>query len=126
MMKKILPTLVALVIISLPLVVFAATDCPGAPDGGLANPTNYCSLDAFLAGVLHAVVLIAFPIIVLFLVYIGWLFIYQGNNPQELSKVRTYFIWAIVGALIVLGAEALSRAIGATVNAISGNPSGGI
>lgn len=123
-MRTILPTLIAFFLISAPTLVFAV-DC-GQGGGGLVNPTQYCSLDEFLAGVLHAVVLIAFPIIVLFLVYIGWLFVYQGNKPEELKKVREYFLWAVIGALIVLGAEALSRAIGATVNAISGNPGGGI
>jgi Na+-driven multidrug efflux pump len=105
-----------------PMVALAACQSGGgSPTDGLINPTCYQTLDEFLAGVLHAAVLIVFPIIVLAFVYIGWLFVFNGNNPEGLKKAREYFIYAVIGALIVLGAEALSRAIGATVTAISGN-----
>jgi MFS-type transporter involved in bile tolerance (Atg22 family) len=118
MMQKFAPTLVAFILISMPALALAA-DCPPGMTS-LCNPTSFTTLDQFLAAVLHAVVLIAFPIIVLFLIYIGWLFVFHGNEPAELKKTKEYFVYAILGALIVLGAEALSRAIAATVTAISG------
>lgn len=118
-MKRLLTHITAFALLAFPLVVSAA-NCPDAPSGGLVNPSNYCTLDELLAGILHAVVLIAFPIVVLMFVYLGAQFVFNGNNPGELEKIRKNFVWAIVGALLVLGAEALSRAISATVHALGG------
>ncbi len=107
-MKRVLSVLAASALTLLSCIAFAA-DC--GTSGGLTNPTNYCTLDQFLAGVLQAVVVIAFPIVVLFIVYIGFLFVVNGNKPEELTKIKNYLLWAIVGALIVLGAQALALAV---------------
>lgn len=96
--------------LSLPLVSFAET---------LDNPLVFTSLTSFLEGVLSVVIMIAFPIIVLFIVFIGFKFIAAQGNPEELKKVRAYLFWAIVGALIILGAQALLMAIGGTVDQLS-------
>ena len=100
-------TLTFLTILLVPSVVFAAQ---------LYNPIGTTDLSTFLANLLKLVAQIAFPIIVLFLVYVGFLFVSSQGNPEKLKEAKTYFFWAIVGALIVLGAEALSLAIRATVN----------
>lgn len=93
--------------LTLPLVVGAQ---------GLMNPINTYDLTQLLATLLKLVARIAFPIIVLFIVYIGFLFVTSQGNPEKLKEAREYFLWAIVGALLILGAEALSYAIQATVN----------
>lgn len=118
LMKRALSISAAFALTFFPMIALAACQ---TGSGGLENPTQFCDLNEFLAGVLHAVVLIAFPIIVLFLVYIGWLFVYYGNQPDKLKDAKSGLLYAVIGALLVLGAEALSRAIGATVSAISGN-----
>ncbi len=82
---------------------------------GLSNPLGTTDLYTFLQNLLLLVAQIAFPVIVLFLVYIGFLFVVNGSKPEELKKTRQYFLWAIVGALLVLGAYSLSLAIQATV-----------
>lgn len=97
-----------------PSIAFAAL-CGTYNGAGLSNPICTTSLAAFLANLLRLVAYIAFPIIVLFLVYVGFLFVSAQGNPEKLKEAKSYFFWAIVGALIVLGAEALSLAIKATV-----------
>ena len=103
-----------------------ATDCPvtgggggghTCPDGstGLCNPLSFDTLAEFLQAILDAVVLIAFPFIVLFLVYAGFKFVLAQGKPEEISKARTTLIWTLIGAVLVLGAKALSMAIEATV-----------
>lgn len=99
-----------------PSVAFAA--CQSCAEGELCNPIRFCSLFDFLQGILQAIITIAFPIIVLFIVFIGFKFIVAQGDPEELKKTRTYFFWAIVGALIILGAQALSFAIKATVDGL--------
>lgn len=101
-MKRIL----ALVALTTPLVVLSAS---------LENPLTTNDLSTFLSNILKLVAQIAFPIVVLFLVYVGFLFISSQGNPEKIKEARNYFFWALVGALLVLGAYALSLAIKATV-----------
>lgn len=83
--------------------------------GGLQNPLRFDDLGSLLEAILEAVILIAFPVLVLFLVYAGFLFIAAQGNPEKLANARRVFIWALIGALIVLGAQAISLLIGDTV-----------
>ena len=95
---------------ALPLSAFAAE---------LLNPLYYTSLYDFLIAILNLVALIAFPVLVLFLIYIGFLFVQAEGDPAKLKTARGFFFWAIVGALLVLGGKALAIAIQATVADLS-------
>lgn len=100
-----------------PSVAFAAACSSGGT--GLQNPLGYCDLTSFLTNLLAIVAEIGFPVIVLFMVYIGFLYISAEGNPDKIKKVHSYFFWALVGALLILGAQALSYAISATVTQLS-------
>jgi len=99
----------------LPSLAFADDVCHGA-NTSLCNPLGYTSLTQFLQKLLQIVAEIGFPVIVLFLVYIGFLFIAAEGNPKKLASARSYLFWAVIGGLIVLGAQALSLAIQGTVD----------
>lgn len=98
--------LTLVLVLALPSITFGAQ---------LYNPINTLDLSTFLANLLRLVAQIAFPIIVLFLVYVGFLFVSSQGNPEKIKEARNYFFWAVVGALLVLGAHALSLAIRETV-----------
>lgn len=109
--RKILPGLLSLVILSIPLTALGA--CSG---NQLCNPLGYSTITEFLDRILRLVVQIGFPVIVLYIVFIGFKFITAQGKAEKLNEVRSLFFWAIVGSLVVLGAQALSLAIQATVN----------
>ena len=106
--------LLPLLLLGVPFAAEAA--CTGT---GLCNPLAFNDLTTFLQKVLEIVAQIGFPIIVLFMVYIGFLYISASGNPDKIKKAHSYFMWAIVGALLILGAQALSIAIKATVTQLS-------
>lgn len=87
-------------------------------DGSFTNPLQFDTIDELLVAILRAVILIAFPIIVLFLVLSGFKFITAQGNPQAIAEARKLFFFTLVGALLVLGAQALSYAIKETVDAL--------
>ncbi len=87
--------------------------------GAFENPLGYNTIEQFLTAVLGAVVVIAFPFIVLFLVYAGFLFVSAQGNEEKLSTAKKVFMWTIVGGLLVLGAQVLSYAIQGTIQEIS-------
>ena len=91
---------------------------PGVAGAALNNPIGYSDIYSFLTALLELATYIAFPIIVLFIVYVGFLFVSAQGKPEAIQKAQKYFFWAIVGALIVLGAQALAYAIEATVESL--------
>lgn len=102
--------------ILMPAVALAGLCAGPAGGGGLSNPICTQDLSQFFAKLLELVAFIAFPIVVLFMVYVGFLFVSSQGNPEKLKEAKNYFFWALVGALLVLGAEALSMAIKRTVD----------
>ena len=94
----------------------------GQPSGNttLKNPLGAgTSLNALLADILQFVVRIGSIVVILMLVYVGFLFVVARGNPGEISKARNALLWTIIGALVLLGAEAIAQGIQATVQALS-------
>lgn len=90
--------------------------------GGLENPlnSNLSTIPAFIAGALKVLVIVALPIITLFLVISGFMFIKARGNPSELSKAKENFVYVIIGALLILGAWVIATLIGGTVTQLTG------
>jgi len=90
----------------------------------LQNPLKGIgNIRQFLTALLDAVVFIAFPFIILMVIYSGFLFVSAQGNEEKLKIAKRTIFWTIVGALIILGASMLSYAIEGTVdNLKSGAP----
>ncbi len=110
-MARILSFIVAFMLSAIPAGVAFAVE--------LQNPLGFNSLAEFLRRLLGLIIMIGYPVIVLFIVYIGFQYIQAQGNPEKLKTVHKNFLWALVGALIVLGAQALAIAIQATVTQLS-------
>jgi len=91
-----------------------------AQQGPLKNPLNFNSIPEFLAGALKALAMIALPIITLFLVISGFLFVTAQGNEQKLSKAKLNFLYVVIGALLILGAWIIATLIAGTVNQLTG------
>lgn len=86
----------------------------------LINPLKGgTSLESFLNNILDFVIRIGAIIVILMLVYVGFLFVTARGEPAEITKARTALLWTVVGALILLGAKAIALGITATVQALS-------
>lgn len=87
----------------------------------LINPLNAgTSLGSFLLNILQFVVYIGGIIVVLMIVFVGYKFVAARGAPEKLSEAKEMLLWTVVGALILLGAEAIAQGICATVQALSG------
>ena len=83
----------------------------------LQNPLKGIgNIRQFLTALLDAVVFIAFPFIILMVIYSGFLFVSAQGNEEKLKIAKRTIFWTIVGALIILGASMLSYAIEGTVD----------
>lgn len=87
----------------------------------LINPLNAgTSLDALLGGILDIVIRIGTVVVILMIVYVGFLFVAAQGNDAKLIAARKALLWTLVGALILLGAKAIQVGITATVRALGG------
>jgi hypothetical protein len=86
---------------------------------GLTNPLrNINSLNDLLGAILRAVVEIGTIILVLALVYVGFLFVVAQGNEEKIRNARSALLWTVVGGLILLGATAIKAVIEATVKTL--------
>ena len=102
-------------------VVSLAASFAEAQGTGLNNPLNdnFSSIPAFIAGALKALAMIALPIISLFLVISGFLFITAQGNQQKLDTAKKNFFYVIIGALLILGAWILATLIAGTISQLT-------
>lgn len=99
---------VAVATVTMPSLVFAA---------GFVNPLKdgLNTFSGFVEALLGAVVYIAFPIAVLFMVYSGFLFLFAQGNKDELATAKRNFLWTVIGVTLLLGAFALATLIKGTI-----------
>lgn len=93
--------------------------CGGSGEG-LVNPLNgVCTLQQFLKAILKGVVEIGTIILVMMLVYVGFLFVAARGNSEKLQSAKSALLWTVIGGLILLGATAIQLVIEGTVNSLS-------
>ena len=80
--------------------------------------TKVDTVPRFLLALVDLIFLIAVPIIVIFIIYAGFLFVMAGDNESQITKARTVILWTIIGAGVLLGAKALELAVQSTICAL--------
>lgn len=96
------------------------TSCGGGTCS-VANPLgSTTSLCGLLKKLFEAVVAIAIPIAVLFIIWSGFQFVLAQGNEKGLQKAKRNFYYTIIGIAIFLGAWLLATIIASTINAIGG------
>lgn len=84
------------------------------------NPTKFSDIPSFLAAFLKAIVQISMPILTLWIVYAGFLFVIARGNPTALGRAKRNLLYVLIGAFFVLGAWMLATLLGATVSNVVG------
>ncbi len=85
----------------------------------LDNPLGSTSLNDLISNILGIVVQIGSIVVILMLVYVGFLFVIARGEPGAIIKARQALLYTVIGALILLGAQAISMGITETVKTLS-------
>ena len=86
----------------------------------LINPLGAgTDIQKLINQILAFVIRIGAIVVILMLVYVGFLFVTARGEPAKITAARQALLWTIVGALILLGAQVISLGIQATVQALS-------
>ncbi|HRH24146.1 MAG TPA: pilin [Candidatus Paceibacterota bacterium] len=87
-------------------------------NGTFKNPLKAGSLTELLNAVLKGIVQLGSILLVLALVYVGFLFVAAQGAEEKIRDARNALLWTVIGGLILLGATAISEVITATVSNI--------
>ncbi len=82
----------------------------------LQNPLNGInSIDDLLVAILNILIVIMVPIIVFFIMLAGFKYVTARGNSSQIQEATRALTYAIIGAVLILGAVALSDVIKNTV-----------
>ncbi len=82
----------------------------------IPNPIMAKTLEGLIIQITNAMVLLMSPVIIIMLIYSGFLFVQGANDPKVLDKAKSTLKYTIIGAAIILGAKGLALVIQSTVN----------
>ena len=77
------------------------------------------SVEGLLVTILNTFVVIATPIIVLFIIYAGFLYVTAKGNAQQVQQATAALTYAVIGGVIIIGAVAISQVIKNVVDAFA-------
>ena len=75
-------------------------------------------IPSFIKELITIVLYVGIPIVALFIIYTGFLFVEAQGNPEKLTKAKNSLMYTLIGAALLLGAFVIAEAIGATVDEI--------
>jgi hypothetical protein len=96
-----------------------ANSNPGTLNINLFNPIKVGSIEEFLVTILNIIIVIATPIIVIFIIYSGFKYVMARGNASEIEEATKSLTYAIIGGVLIIGAVAISTIIGNLVGAFS-------
>jgi hypothetical protein len=109
-----------------PVLNAAVAPAPVAPAGPTApaitneyklnNPIKVDSIQELLNLILKLVIIIATPIVVLFIVFAGFKYVTARGNPGEIEQASQALTYAIIGGVLIIGAVAIAEIIKNLVN----------
>lgn len=103
-----------------PAFVLAAdilVDNDGTGGSGLQNPLNTPDITSFLLSLLRILEIFAVPLIIFMIIYAGFMYVTAQGNETIVSNAHKALLYAVIGGVIIIGAEAILAVIQGTVNA---------
>lgn len=95
---------------------------PGKTDFGGArfqNPLQFDSFAEFFTALIDVLILFAVPIIILMIIYAGFLYVVARGSEENVKKATRALTYAVVGGLLILGAKLILTIIQGTVNQLT-------
>ena len=84
------------------------------------NPVSskISSIPQLISTLIEAVTKLGAAIVVMFVIYSGFLFVKAQGDPGELEQAKKTFMWTIIGGVVLLGASALAAVIEKTATGL--------
>ena len=104
------------VLLMVPFIAFATQAYTGTrlsnPVARIMEPQNLIDL------IITIVQFLGGPIVVIGVIYSGYLFVTAQGETNQLEKARHALLWTIVGAAVILGATAIKNVVDGTLTGV--------
>jgi len=97
------------VMLAFPHILLAQDDVCTDGEGNpvVCNPLEAESITGFLETVVDVLVTLSIPVIAVAIIYSGFLFITAGGNKDKIEKAKSFALYTLIGAGIIIGAEVI-------------------
>lgn len=85
--------------------------------GKITNPLKSQDIPEFLLKIIDVLLVFALPLIILYIMYAGYLFVTAAGNAEKVTGAKNALLWSVVGGVIVLGARLIISVIQGTITA---------
>jgi TRAP-type C4-dicarboxylate transport system permease small subunit len=82
----------------------------------LVNPVKVDSIQELLQTILEIVIILATPIVVLFIIYAGFKYVTARGNASQIQEATQALTYAVIGGVLIIGAVAIAEIIKNLVN----------
>ena len=77
----------------------------------LKSPLAFTTIEELLLVILNVFMVIATPIIILFIIYAGFLYVTAKGNAEQVKQATTALAYAVIGGVILLGSVAIAEIV---------------
>lgn len=82
------------------------------------NPIKSDTVQALFTDIIGIVLVFAIPIIVFFIIFAGFKYVTAQGNSEAISEANRMLLYALIGGLLILGANVLIEVVQGTVDSI--------
>lgn len=91
----------------------------GSITNRLVNPLRIEGIAELFKLLVDVLMVFAIPIIVFFIIYAGFQYVMARGNPDAISKAHKALLYAVIGGVLILGAQTILFVISGTIDEIS-------
>jgi len=99
-----------------------AGNTPTGINFSFENPLGFTSIEGLALAILNIVIVIAVPIIILAIIYAGFLYVTAKGNAEQVKRATQAFTYAVIGGIVIIGAVVIAEIIANLVKAFSATP----
>ena len=117
-------TILLLWILLLPSFLFASSHTAPTSSARIEDPLaggGITSIVGFFQAILDVILIFAVPVVVFFIIYAGFNYVTARGNAEKISQAHKALLYAIIGGVIVLGANVILDVIANTVCDVVGD-----
>ncbi|MFT5849806.1 MAG: hypothetical protein ACI9H6_000625 [Patiriisocius sp.] len=81
--------------------------------------SNISTIPEFFQAIIDILIIFAIPFVVFFIIYAGFLYVTARGNSETIKRAHNALLYALIGGLLILGANVLLTVITGTVGQIT-------
>lgn len=95
----------------MPLLLAGAQQVAAATTLKQPAPGSGATLQDFIAVLIKIIQAIGIPVLVVCIIYAGYIIVAAGGNEDQVTKGKTWIFWTLIGAAIIVSAQVIANLV---------------